>query len=59
MALTGLDPAGPFFENAWTKYRLDQSDADFVDVIHTNGKALAKGGMYKLSFPFVIEKKHS
>ena len=46
MSLTGLDPAGPFFNDAWTAYRLDKNDADFVDVIHTNGKSLMKGGEY-------------
>ncbi|XP_063827825.1 lipase member H-A-like [Ostrinia nubilalis] len=34
--ITGLDPSGPCFRNADPEYRLDESDADFVDTVLTN-----------------------
>ncbi|CAF3398658.1 unnamed protein product, partial [Rotaria sp. Silwood2] len=35
--ISGLDPAGPYFENTDPVVRLDPTDALFVDVIHTDG----------------------
>ena len=35
--VTGLDAAGPLFEKTSKEVRIDKSDADFVDLIHTNG----------------------
>ncbi|OWR50707.1 hypothetical protein KGM_207581 [Danaus plexippus plexippus] len=43
--ITGLDPAGPLFEFQDPRARLDQSDAKFVDVIHSNGETLILGGL--------------
>lgn len=33
---TALDPAQPQFESADPRYRLDRTDAQHVDVLHTN-----------------------
>ena len=43
--LSGLDPAGPLFEGYSPKVRLDKTDADYVDVIHSNGDSLIIGGL--------------
>lgn len=42
--ITGLDPAGLYFERFDNKVKLDPSDAMFVDVIHTNAASLLKMG---------------
>ena len=41
----GLYPAGPLFESQHPKARLDSTDANFVDVIHSNGENLILGGL--------------
>jgi len=43
--VTGLDPAQPCFQDESPDIRLDPSDADFIDVIHTNGRLLEKVGL--------------
>ena len=45
----GLDPAFPCFEKAGADRILDSSDADFVDIIHTNAGLLVQK---RLGFPF-------
>lgn len=42
--ITGLDPAGPYFYFKGPENRLDKTDAQFVDVIHT---AVGSAGHYK------------
>ena len=41
-AKLGLDPALPFFATARQHWKLDLTDADFVDVIHTNAGIFGK-----------------
>lgn len=38
--ITGLDPAGPSFDQLTNSQRLDRTDAQLVDVIHTNSGKL-------------------
>ena len=45
ISLTGLDPAGPLFDGYSPQKRLDKTDADYVDVIHSNGDKFIKGGL--------------
>lgn len=43
--ITGLDPAEPHFSKTDPIVRLDPTDADFVDVIHTDGGLFISGGL--------------
>ncbi|XP_055943005.1 inactive pancreatic lipase-related protein 1-like isoform X3 [Argiope bruennichi] len=43
--ITGLDPAGPYFQDAEPEVRLDKTDALLVDVIHTDGAENLLGGL--------------
>ncbi|XP_072940510.1 pancreatic lipase-related protein 3-like [Epargyreus clarus] len=38
--ITALDPAGPCFTNVTLDKRLDRTDAEYVDVVHTNAGVL-------------------
>jgi hypothetical protein len=40
----GLDPAAPGFSVNDTETRLDPTDGDFVDIVHTNSGSLIQGG---------------
>jgi len=42
--ISGLDPAGPAFESYNNIVRVDVSDADFVDIMHTDAEALLDAG---------------
>lgn len=33
---SGLDPAQPYFQGTPIEVRLDKTDAEFVDIIHTD-----------------------
>ncbi|GFT07446.1 pancreatic triacylglycerol lipase [Nephila pilipes] len=43
--ITGLDPAEPYFQYTLEDVRLDPGDANFVDVIHTDGGSFITGGL--------------
>lgn len=58
-SVVGLDPAGPLFESQHIKARLDSTDANFVDVIHSNGENLILGGLGEFSNHFLTVNFHS
>lgn len=42
--ITGLDPAGPYFQSTPNEVRLEKSDADYVDAMHTDAEKLINLG---------------
>lgn len=52
--ITGLDPAGPYFNFMPPSVRLDTSDAQFVDIIHSDSGHLLPtiGRFIKIDSPF-------
>ena len=42
LTVSALDPAGPLFEDYEIDVRLDATDANYVDVIHTDGDNFGK-----------------
>jgi pimeloyl-ACP methyl ester carboxylesterase len=42
--IIGLDPDGPMFACYHSDARLDATDADYVEVLHTNGDVFSMGG---------------
>ena len=52
--MTGLDPAKPFISASNATQRLDSTDANFVDVIHTSGGIIAMETPVRIRFAFDI-----
>lgn len=48
-----LDPAGPFFEDTDPLVRVDPTDANFVDAVHSNG-----GTLLSASFGLMMPTGH-
>lgn len=56
--ITGLDPAEPFFQGMPAHVRLDPTDADLVDVIHTDGKGIFFLGLLRHRFSvFLLNRR--
>uniref|UniRef100_A0A336LTX6 CSON000474 protein n=1 Tax=Culicoides sonorensis TaxID=179676 RepID=A0A336LTX6_CULSO len=49
--ITGLDPAEPYFSQTDPIVRLDRTDAEYVDVIHTDAKPFVSSGGLGLAEP--------
>ena len=51
--LTGLDPAEPYFEGAIEDVRLEKRDAEFVDIIHSDGSAFL-GSLGQIIYIYIV-----
>ena len=59
LLITALDAAGPLFEDYPESIRLDPSDAQFVDAIHTDGDefykvVIAEGGECTITYDVTL-----
>ena len=46
LTVSALEPAGPLFEDYEIDVRIDATDANYVDVIHTDGDNFGKNYKY-------------
>jgi len=53
--ITGLDPAEPYFQGMPSHSRLDPSDAQLVDVIHTDGSSIFLLGKYRCTLEYSLQ----
>ncbi|PAA74650.1 hypothetical protein BOX15_Mlig007525g3 [Macrostomum lignano] len=56
--ITGMDPAGPYFEGTHPEVRLDPTDANFVDAIHTDGDSLLSSAKLEGGFGMMEPAGH-
>lgn len=50
--ITGLDPAEPYFNDTHPVTRLDTTDADFVDIIHTDDSPILGFPLSRFCFSY-------
>jgi hypothetical protein len=60
--VSGLDPAGLCFGGRDPEVRLDRTDADYVDVIHTDGQpitSLGKSMKFEIRLKKIFDDVHT